>query len=172
MTLDVTNWLPNLLGPLFFKVSGLASSAPRRSTINVEGMSVTDDPDNNQTTITPTAATTMAAGSMSADDKAKLDGMQKQGASYAVPAFDIDWSLAGVYTKALGTGGSTFTFSNAADGSVIVVILTGSGGSTVTWPAVKWAGGTPPTQTVGGTDVYTFVKAGSDVFGSVVQDMS
>ncbi len=92
-------------------------------------------------------------------------------ASLAVPALDIDWSLAEVYTKTLAGGANTFTFSNTTDGEVIIVIVTGAA-STLTWPTVKWAGGTPPTQTASGTDVYTFVKAGSTIYGSFVQALA
>lgn len=42
----------------------------------------------------------------------------------------------------------------------------------VTWPTVSWPGGTPPTQTASGVDVYTFVNDGSTIYGSVVQNMS
>ncbi len=109
---------------------------------------------------------------MSASDFTKLAGIQAQGASSAIPSLDIDWSLAGVYTKTLANGGQTFTFSNATDGESIIVILTGVGTSAVTWPTTKWAAGVAPTQTVAGTDVYTFVKAGSTLYGSVVQAMA
>lgn len=117
------------------------------------------------------ASTSGAAGTMSAADKAKLDGIQKQGSASQMGALAIDWSLAGVFTKTLAAGGNTITFSNQVSGMVIVVRLTGAA-STVTWPTVKWAGGTPPTQTTSGTDIYTFVHDGSNVYGSVVQAMA
>ncbi len=118
------------------------------------------------------AATQADPGSMSAADKTKLDGIQKQGVSGAISALDIDWSLQGSYTKALSNGSQTFTFSNAVDGESIVVVLTGSGTSVVVWPTVKWPGGTIPTQTVAGIDVYTFIKVGSTIYGSAVQAMA
>lgn len=120
------------------------------------------------------AATTGAPGAMSATDKSKLDGMQKQGGSVAVAAMDIDWSLGGVFTKTLAAGSNTFTFSNSADGWLITVIVTSdAGGSTLSWPSgVYWTGGAEPIQTeMGGTDVYTFVKAGPNIYGSVVQGL-
>lgn len=122
------------------------------------------------------------AGSMSSADKAKLDGIQTQGASRNLNAgagtLDIDWSLSSTFTKTLAAGGNTFTFSNATDGQVIVVALTSdAGGITVSWTdpsgvTIKWAGGAAPTQTSTGIDVYTFVRMGSTIYGSVVQDMS
>jgi len=89
----------------------------------------------------------------------------------SISAFDIDWSLKAVFTKTLSAGANTFTFSNATSGKIIVVRVTGAA-STLTWPTVKWAGGTPPTQTASGTDIYTFIHDGTDIFGSAVQDMS
>jgi len=98
---------------------------------------------------------------------------QTQGAAVAIAALAIDWSLGTVFTKTLSAGGNTFTFSNQASGMVITVRLTSNGGgSTVTWPTVKWAGGAAPTQTSTGTDVYTFVHDGTSVYGSVVQAMA
>ncbi len=92
-------------------------------------------------------------------------------ASSAIPSYAIDWSVANVHTKTLGAGAQSFTFSNATDGQTIIVIVTGAA-STLTWPTVLWAGGAAPTQTASGTDVYTFVKAGSTIYGSVVQAMA
>ncbi len=86
-------------------------------------------------------------------------------------AYEIDWSASGVFSKTLGAGAQVFTFANEADGQTIIVIVTGAA-STLTWPTVKWAGGVAPTQTASGTDVYTFVKAGSTIYGAVVQDMN
>ncbi len=93
------------------------------------------------------------------------------GPSVAVAAYAIDWSLANVFSKTLGAGAQVFTFLNATDGQVIVVEVTGAT-STLTWPTVKWPAGTPPTQTTAGTDIYTFVKVGTTIFGSVVQAMA
>ena len=96
---------------------------------------------------------------------------QTQGAAIAVSAMAIDWSLGAVFTKTLAAGANTFTFSNQASGMVIVVRVTGAA-STLTWPAVKWAGGVAPTQTASGIDVYTFVHDGTSIYGSVVQAMA
>lgn len=89
----------------------------------------------------------------------------------AVSAYEIDWDAGSVFAKTLGAGAQVFTFANESSGMVIIVRVTGAA-STLTWPTVKWATGTPPTQTASGTDVYTFVHDGTDIFGSVVQDMS
>jgi len=89
----------------------------------------------------------------------------------AIAALSIDWSLGDVFSKTLAAGANTFTFANTSDGQTIVVRVTGAA-STLVWPTVKWAGGTIPTQTASGIDVYTFVKVGSVFFGSVVQAMA
>lgn len=95
---------------------------------------------------------------------------QSQGGITAVSALEIDWSAGTGFTKTLAAGGNTFTFANQAANMQITVRLTSNaGGSTVTWPSVKWAGGVAPTQTSTGVDVYTFWHDGSLIYGSVVQ---
>lgn len=95
----------------------------------------------------------------------------------AIAATAIDWALlgktGGIYTKTLSAN-TTFTFSNMVAGYTILVRLTNTASNyTVTWPTVKWSGGTPPTMTTGvKSDIYTFVYDGTDVFGSAVQDFS
>lgn len=90
-----------------------------------------------------------------------------------ISALDIDWRVGSVFSKTLAAN-STFTFSNVADGNVIVVALTNTTSNfTVTWPTVKWAGGVAPVQTVGAKiDVYTFIRVGSVTIGSVVQNIT
>jgi hypothetical protein len=89
-------------------------------------------------------------------------------ATQAISASAIDWSTGSVFTKSITSTNTTFTFSNISSGQTIVVRITATTG-TVTWPTVKWPGGTPPTQTVSGTDVYTFVNDGTNTYGSYVQ---
>ncbi len=96
---------------------------------------------------------------------------QTYGAAVAVAAMEIDWTLGQVFTKTLEAGANTFTFANAASGMCVVVRVTGAA-STLTWPTVKWAGGTPPTQSASGIDVYTFIHDGTSIYGSVVQAMA
>lgn len=86
---------------------------------------------------------------------------------------DINWTItpSRMFSKTLSAN-TTFTFSNANDGDHIVVAITNTASNyTVTWPTVKWSGGSPPTETVGAkTDVITFVKFGSLIYGSPVQN--
>lgn len=92
-------------------------------------------------------------------------------ATQAISASAIDWSTGSAFTKTLGAN-TTFTFSNQISGQTIVVRLTNTASNwTVTWPTVKWSGGTTPTQTVGAkSDVYTFFYDGTDIYGNVVQN--
>lgn len=93
----------------------------------------------------------------------------------AISASSIDWSLlgntGGLYTKTLSAN-TTFTFSNQTAGQTIVVRLTNTASNyTVTWPTVKWPGGSTPTMTTGAkSDIYTFIFDGTDIFGSAVQN--
>ncbi len=89
-----------------------------------------------------------------------------QPVSVTPAAFSIDWSLSNTFLKTLAAGANTFTFANATDGGGITIAVTGAA-STLSWPSVKWAGGVVPTQTASGTDVYSFVKIGSTIYGAV-----
>lgn len=101
----------------------------------------------------------------------RLVGTFKVQPTVTVSALDINWSIAQTFKKTLGAN-STFTFSNVTDGRTIVVALTNTSSNyTVTWPAVTWTGGSPPVETIGAkTDVITFVKIGSVIYGSSVQN--
>ena len=198
MTIDVSSWLPALVGPVTIKDDGTAKAA--RAIWDFVGIDITDDGSTKLTfTVSPTALSGLGTGvatwlatPSSANLAAAVTGEtgsgalvfgtsptlaspvingQIQGAAVAVSAMAIDWSLGTVFTKTLAAGANTFTFSNAASGMVIVVRVTGAA-STLTWPTVRWAGGVAPTQTASGTDVYTFVHDGSNIYGSVVQAMA
>lgn len=122
-------------------------------------------------------ATPASAGSMSAADKAKLDDIQKQGATIAVApvGFDytVDWSLGGTFAMQLAVASPcNLKFSNAASGMIVIVAVDGNGAAAFNFPAgVLWAGGVAPTPTLAGVDVYTFVKLGASIVGSVIQDV-
>jgi len=141
------NYLERMLGTIEIQDNGVAI-VPRTS-LNVVGATFSDDG--------TTATMTLASASTPA--------------AVAIAALAIDWTLGNVFTKTLAAGASTITFTGAASGKVIIVRLTGAT-STVTWPTVRWPGGTAPTQTSVGTDVYTFVHDGANIYGSVVQAMA
>ena len=94
-------------------------------------------------------------------------------ATSTISASAIDWSVSNSFYKTLGAN-TTFTFSNAVDGQVITIcLLNTTSNYTVTWPTIKWAGGTAPTMTTGAHyDVYTIYYNATvgAYFGSYVQN--
>jgi hypothetical protein len=94
-------------------------------------------------------------------------------ATSTISASAIDWSVSNSFYKALSAN-TTFTFSNAVDGQVITIcLLNTTSNYTVTWPTIKWAGGTAPTMTTGAKyDVYTIYYNATvgAYFGSYVQN--
>jgi hypothetical protein len=204
---DTSSWLPNLLGPLDLQVGGVDVDVPRRSTINLINMTVTDDAVNQCTVITGvpgggggftpptgTGLVTVTAGVLNAASTPLGAGVatwlttpnganlaaalttvvpvsKTTPATIAVAALAIDWSLSNAFSKTLSAGANAITFSNQSSGQTIIVRLTGAA-STVSWPTVRWPGGTVPTQTASGTDVYTFFFDGTNTYGSVVQAMA
>lgn len=93
----------------------------------------------------------------------------------AVVASDINWASllnsGGLYTKTLSAN-TTFTFSGASAGQVINIRLTNTASNyTVTWPTVKWSGGTTPTMTTGAkSDIYSIFYDGTSYFGVAAQN--
>jgi len=88
----------------------------------------------------------------------------------AMAANDVDLSLGNVQTKSIA-GSQTLTFSNPpASGKAgsFTLIATLSSNPAITWPAsVDWAGGTAPTLTAAGVDIFSFVttNGGTTWFG-------
>ena len=88
----------------------------------------------------------------------------------AMAANDVDLSLGNVQTKSIA-GSQTLTFSNPpASGKAgsFTLIATLSSTPAITWPAsVDWAGGTAPTLTAAGVDIFSFVttNGGTTWFG-------
>lgn len=74
----------------------------------------------------------------------------------------IDWSdlTKGKVRTITLTGNPTIAFSNAVAGQFICVRLLqdGSGSRTVTWPTIKWPGGSAPplTTTLNKMDIFLF----------------
>lgn len=70
------------------------------------------------------------------------------------------------------SGSPIITFNNAVNGQCWIIHLQQdvSGNHTVTWPTIKWAGGTPPTLTATGlkVDTFGFIQSGSDVYGYII----
>ena len=76
--------------------------------------------------------------------------------------------------KSTLTGNVTYTLSNPVTGGVYtILIFTGAGSFTVTWPAtVKWSGGTAPTITVTAArmDLVVLTWDGTNYYGSFQQN--
>jgi len=82
-----------------------------------------------------------------------------------------DWDDSNHFRTQL-TGNPTITFNNADNGQAVIIHLEqdGSGNHTVTFPAVRWAGGTIPTLTTTGNkiDTFGFIYDGSEFYGYVI----
>lgn len=113
--------------------------------------------------ITTIASTTVGADTVNVK---KIVGTQIN-----IPALDINWATGGTFYKAI-TGAETYTFSNTTDGASIDVIISSTVAGAVTWPAVVWPGGAVPTQTVVGTDFYSFKRVNGVIYGFQAIDMS
>jgi hypothetical protein len=85
----------------------------------------------------------------------------------------IPWATSTSHSMTL-TGSDTcvVTFTGATDGVTITVAVTTASGAAVTWPTVKWTGGTVPTQSTSGIDFYTFKKVGSIICGAMIPALS
>jgi hypothetical protein len=76
----------------------------------------------------------------------------------AVSASDIDLATGNFFTKTI-SGATTFTVSNVpASGTVgaFILELTNPASNVTFWATIKWAGGTAPTPTTTGRDVFGF----------------
>jgi hypothetical protein len=90
----------------------------------------------------------------------------------------INWALSNSFDLTLTSAtAATISFSNQQDGQIITIAIhqPASGtATTVTWPTIKWTGGTAPTMTatLSKTDVYTiYYNATAGVYyGSYVQN--
>ena len=83
----------------------------------------------------------------------------------------IDWSNGNCKIKSL-TANTTFNMTNTVNGAQITVVVYNSSTYTVAWncneATIVWSGGTAPTQTTGGkTDIYSFIRAGGKIYGTV-----
>jgi hypothetical protein len=87
----------------------------------------------------------------------------------------IDWNNGNVQTHTLTTS-TTFTFANPQNGATYIVLVrqAAAGNYTVTWPTVSWSGATTPTMTATANryDVYTFIYANNQYYGSAVQNFT
>lgn len=80
----------------------------------------------------------------------------------------IDWSVDTHFTGTLDSN-VTISFSNDVTGKKISLFLSydGTAQRTITWPTIKWAGGSAPdAPSASGEDlVVTLLKIGSTIYG-------
>lgn len=67
-------------------------------------------------------------------------------------SLSIAWANGGTQKVTL-TGNVTFTFSSPIAGIMRIKLVQGAGPYTVTWPTIKWKGGTAPTLSAGSGDI-------------------
>ena len=166
LTATGTTTLATSLSGLLKATSGVVSTATAGTDYVVPSGSITGTAGNVTGTVAVanggTGQTTAAAAQRSLTP-----------ATSTISASAIDWSLSNSFYKTLAAN-TTFTFSNAQDGQVITIcLLNTTSNYTVTWPTIKWAGGTAPTMTTGAKyDVYTIYYNATvgAYFGSYVQN--
>lgn len=82
----------------------------------------------------------------------------------------LDWNNGNVQSVTIA-GNRTFTFANPKTGGKYLIVLKqdATGSRTITWPTIKWRGGTAPTltTTAAKTDLITLVYDGSAYYGDV-----
>lgn len=83
----------------------------------------------------------------------------------------IDGTLNNLFTKTL-SGNITLSFSTLPSNKWVSVWITNTTDNyTVDWSGITWPANTAPTQTIGDhTDVYSFIKINSVIYGSIVQN--
>jgi len=135
--------------------------------IRADGSLVFADASVQTTAGVSTAATVSAAGTLAAVDQRRMT-VQALG-SLTVGTTAINFALGNRITATLA-GAITFTFANPTAGSEYQLILTqdATGSRIVTWPTVKWPGGTTPTLTtaINKTDIITLTYDGTSYFGT------
>lgn len=77
----------------------------------------------------------------------------------------VDLSTGSSFTRTLAAN-QTFTFSNPVEGMIFSLSVSNPSTFTVTWPTVKWVGGTTPVQSASQSDEYQFKYQGGVYIGS------
>jgi hypothetical protein len=86
---------------------------------------------------------------------------------------ELDWNTAEFFYSER-TANTSYTFKNDIDGRVknIIIKNTGIGNIQVDFPAAKWQGGVAlDIIRPGRTSIFTFIKAGSIVYASVIEEL-
>lgn len=132
------------MDPLFLKYRTILNSLialPQRAKTSFVGLSVTDDAPNDTTNVSAYRPSVAVSGTV------------------------IDCSKSDTFTISL-TANTTFTLANMTDGQIVLVEVTDTNTSTIAFSGVRWSGGSAPSQTTNGVDVYTFAKIGTHTTGN------
>lgn len=117
-------------------------------------------------TITATSATS-AFGQVTG----KTLGLAEYNAGNSGSSTTINWSN-GQNQRLTLTANCSLSFSNPVAGMTakLKLIQDSTGSRTVTWPTIRWAGGTPPTLSTAANkvDIVTLYYDGSEYFGVAV----
>lgn len=131
---------------------------------------------NNTTTIGNNNVTTTYIKGNISNDSTITTSAYKQKSVVTISDSTINCNLSNAFQKTLGAT-QRFVFTNFGDGQTINIAVTNTASNyTVTWvgPAgltIKWTGGITPVQTIGAkTDIWTFIRFGTTIYGNVVQD--
>lgn len=148
MALNLSGWLPNLIGPLAIKVAGTAQTA--RKYVNFVGLTAADDPDNDQVTLT---------ASSSAPAIGSVTGMGTGVATFLATPTTANF-LAAV-TGETGTGAVVFGTSPTLTTPVINGQTQGAA-IAVAAMEIDWAAGPVQTKTLAaGANTFTFSNQAS-----------
>ena len=84
------------------------------------------------------------------------------------------WAIGSGYNAILNNNtATTLSITGVADGDTGTLIVNNSGGGTISWPSLSvWPGGTPPTLTASGTDIFSFIYVFPTYYWSYGQDFS
>lgn len=84
------------------------------------------------------------------------------------------WTIANGYNAILNNNtATTLSIPGLVDGDTGTLIVNTTASGTISWPALSvWAGGTPPTLTNNGTDIFSFLYVFPTYYWSYGQDFS
>ncbi len=173
---DSLNTIPRQQGISVAQLSDSLNTLPRQQ--GMTAAALRDSLDANTRQYTPRAeladsldriprqAATLEALSDSLDANERLTIRPTHG----LMSTSIDWTDAEVFADTVSSN-TTYTFPSTLDGKTIVVAITSTGNYAITWPsAVRWPYMRAPVQTANKTDIYTFIRIGSSIYGTYVQN--
>jgi hypothetical protein len=103
------------------------------------------------------------------DCQAHSVGFTQQSSTGVVGTTNIDWRLGNDYYFTFGNGNETLTFTNPSKACHLTLVVKqySTGGKTMTWPTILWAGATPPTLSTGNNavDIISFYWNGTSYYG-------